>query len=170
MHPAPNSAAHLHHLPLVWQLLLSSTLALIWQLILPSTLAFIWQLLFNISSAFISPPLLTQPVEGAHAEHATFKQLSRDFALEHWMLEWRGLGRPSQVSPSLRGELWCAVPLRDVQQLEMRAARLLQRESQRVVHVDADPDECVRDRNGRRWQWRRSGTGFVATARWRRRQ
>lgn len=49
-----------------------------------------WQLLFNLSGAYLTPPILTQPARGAHAEHLKYKQASREFAFE-WQAHWRPL-------------------------------------------------------------------------------
>ena len=55
------------------------------------------QLLFNVSGSYLSVPLLTQPVEGAHAEHASFKRDARDFVLRTWLPRWQSLPRLSVV-------------------------------------------------------------------------
>ena len=49
------------------------------------------QLLFNISHAFIMPPLLTQPITGAHAEHIKYKRGARDFVFATWRKGWQPL-------------------------------------------------------------------------------
>ena len=59
------------------------------------------QLLFNISATFMSAPLLTQPVEGVHVEHASFKKSSRDFVLDNWLSNWRGIGGTAEVMASV---------------------------------------------------------------------
>lgn len=46
------------------------------------------QLLFNSSRTYVGAPLLTQAVEGAHAEHAKYKRVSRDFVLAAWFPPW----------------------------------------------------------------------------------
>ena len=59
------------------------------------------QLIFNMSAAFLSAPLLTQPVEGAHAEHSSFKQDARDFVFRTWLPQWGRLHETRRVLASV---------------------------------------------------------------------
>ena len=59
------------------------------------------QLIFNMSAAFLSAPLLTQPVEGAHAEHSTFKRDARDFVFRTWLPQWGRLHETRRVLASV---------------------------------------------------------------------
>ena len=59
------------------------------------------QLLFNTSGAYLTTPLLTQPITGAHAEHMSYKRGARDFVFDTWRRGWR----------SLKGRQLTSVPL-----------------------------------------------------------
>ena len=41
-----------------------------------------------MSGSYLTPPLLTQPADGAHFEHEKYKRGARDFVLSHWKRPW----------------------------------------------------------------------------------
>jgi hypothetical protein len=50
------------------------------------------QLIFNLSrGVYLTPPLLTQPVFGAHTEHTKYKRGARDFVFSTWRRSWQAL-------------------------------------------------------------------------------
>jgi hypothetical protein len=59
------------------------------------------QILFNVSGAYVTQPLLTQPADGAHFEHAKYKRTARAFVFNNWRRSWM----------LLRGTALTTVPL-----------------------------------------------------------
>ena len=55
------------------------------------------QLIFNSSRTYVGAPLLTQAVEGAHAEHAKYKRVSREFVLAAWFAPWAPVAATAAV-------------------------------------------------------------------------
>ena len=66
------------------------------------------QLVFNLSGAWVLPPLLTQRVKGAHAEHARFKRLAREFVLRTWFRGWGGDPLRRDASFNVSFDEWLA--------------------------------------------------------------
>jgi len=70
--------------------------------------------LFNLSNSWIMPPLLTQRVKGAHAEHAQYKQTAREFVLRTYLRGWGGEPLAQHARYNLTFDEWLVAPSREV--------------------------------------------------------